>query len=208
MTAINVVVGTSAVHMVTDGVALRSDTYAILGYTSKVITLPHLPAAIVATGPVGLVHRLGSTLFSRHTDVDALMFSDALDQDLKRLGLPLDDPTAPQGCTVRIAVIGYSRRSGHRAWCSRTGRMAPLEAGDCWSTPAVAGDVPSADRSPEAFERGMLRLIERQRKAYPIGGPITLTTIRGETITQKVLQRYPDRVGDIIKSPAAAGAPT
>jgi hypothetical protein len=205
VTAVNIIVGSSAVHMVTDGIAVRSDNYEALGYMSKPITLPHLPAAVATTGPVGLVHQLHGFLYSQHTDVDSLVFSGALDKDIKRLGLTLDDPTAPDGFTVRVAIIGYSRRSGPRAWHSKDGRIVPLNVGDYWSAPAVGGLVPSADRSPEAFERGMLRLIERQRQAYPgIGGPIVLTTISGETITQKVLHRYPDKVGEIFSRPSGS----
>ncbi|HZN99257.1 MAG TPA: hypothetical protein VFB61_16105 [Gemmatimonadales bacterium] len=47
----------------------------------------------------------------------------------------------------------------------------------------------------------MVELTKRQRAAYPVGSFVALTTITPGGIVQRVLHRWPDRVGDAIGPP-------
>lgn len=63
MTAVNVILKSDAAFIVSDGALVDTTTGKVLGFGSKVILLPQIPAAVIMRGPLLLVPALALVLF-------------------------------------------------------------------------------------------------------------------------------------------------
>jgi hypothetical protein len=199
MTAVNVVVD-SAVHIVTDSICYivvpPNPDQGVACFCPKVETLPHLPAVLAMSGPGGVLQYFAEIIYSAATDLDELMASPAIRS--------ICATTLAEGLNIRAVVAGHSPTIGPAAWYLAGDRFEPIGAGAFYLSPNIDGFVPKGDSDPVAFEASLIELMELQRRSYPVGGAAILTSVRPSGITQKILNRWPDRIGDVLRADATA----
>jgi hypothetical protein len=189
MSALNVVVMPSGVAVCTDGVYYWGADLTIGRFGAKVMTLPHISAAVATVGPAGLTHLLGDVLYHEASDLDGLVESAAVAAAVSHASRVME------GVPARIVIAGVSPKHGPAAWHLVGDRLERIP-GNFYTSPTVDFE-PSWD-SMATFESAMVELVERQRQAYPVGGFVALTMIGAGGITQKILHWFPDRIGDPI----------
>src|SRR5262249_5627366 len=94
---------------------------------------------------------------------------------------------------VQIVIAGHSRKHGPAAWHLTGESFERLDGNFCTS--------PTIEWEPDwsmGFEAAMVDLVTRQREAYPVGGFVSLTAIDPGGISQKILHRFPDQIGDTL----------
>jgi hypothetical protein len=161
----------------------------VQGFCSKVATLPHVPAAVVVSGPPRLVPLLGDLLWARTDDLDELVGS------LGDIAAMLSSLPVP----VRVVIAGHSKRHGPAAWHLVGDRFESFGGKAFYASPAIDGFTPARDADPAAFEASMVELVELQRShGYPVAGHAMLTSITLDGITQRIIHRWPDRIGDVV----------
>ena len=191
MTAIVAIVGEAA-HIATDGAHYSRDDHLPRHFAAKTVTMPHLPAALAISGPTWLLHFLGNVLHTEAADLDELMASRAV--------AILAESAPAANMPLRAVIAGHSRQHGPAAWAMEGGRCHRIEAGQCYVAPHVPKWTPNAalDREPAEFVASIVDLIGRQRKGFPIGGFVSLTTIKPDRIEQRILHRWQDRIGECV----------
>ena len=197
MSALNVVVFGGHVFLVTDG-AYYDAEQTVRRFGAKVMTLPHVPAAVATVGPAGLVHLLGGLLYHEASNLEELMESSpvaAVAANASTWGVP-----------VRVVIAGVCSNGQPAAWQLDGERFERIAENTIYTSPTPDDEWEPAWDSPATFEAAMVELVTRQREAYPVGGFVALTTITPGGIVQKVLHRWPDRIGDTIGPPVGLAA--
>jgi hypothetical protein len=191
MTALNVIVGGTGAYIVSDTAVYPRESHIARCFAPKVATIPHLPAAVGVSGPAGLAHLFGSMLYVEATELDELMTGRTTEL-VGAAGQLL-------GTAARIVIAGWSRCDGAVAWHLTGDRFVPIRRGGIYASPAegAAGWSPVPEDDP-GFAASLVDLVGRQRDRFPVGGAVTLTTVRAEGIEQRVLHRWPDRAGDVL----------
>jgi hypothetical protein len=199
MSALNVITGPS-IWLVTDGAFYRDSDRTVGGFGPKVMTMPHLDAAVAAVGPAGLVHLIGEIFYHAGTTLDELLESNAVATAMANAAR-----VAASGVTLRIVVAGHSRRHGPAAW-HLAGDTLERVPGNFYMSPSIE-DFEPAGGSMAEFEASMVALVGRQRELGPVGGFVAATVIQaGGGIVQKILHRWHDRIGDRLGTAPAAAA--
>jgi hypothetical protein len=207
MSAITLVREESAVHIVTDGAAFIGDR--VVGYATKQLPIPHLPAVVAVRGTSVATYSMwgfASTHFADYDDMKA-RFAGLVRKSL-----------LCRWWNLEVVVAGYSASSGIDAYtfASRDRKNIPA-----WES---AG-IPSTLFAPEfdhclnlratfrnkncTVEEFAERACDSQRAAYGTTGLgshlhsagmfCQMTTLTHETITTRILKRYPDEIGKPIR---------
>jgi hypothetical protein len=221
MTAINAFAEPRRACLVTDSAVYSAADKLVTGFSTKVITLPHLNMAFATSGFAALTYDMAS-LFKPFAS-----FEDAVAGIAAQVGEAWGDDTftySPDEAQnhFRLFIIGWStaRRCGELhslstqeeigcpafSLITRNGMMTPnIEAADVRRIMSTGG----ADQVEK-----LTRMIEIQRRnpfvpsaaageyagepRYVVGGCAFLTEITETGISQRVLKRWADRAGDYI----------
>jgi hypothetical protein len=213
MTAINIVIKSDAIHVLTDGGAYDVDGI-LLEQFQKAVALTHLNAVIAVRGPrqIGLVLRglLESSLSFDHLKTS---ISERLEAACT--------PALPQwersfgafGTKFDLFVCGFSETQGANGCVvssyNRDGvpPWQSVELGALTITPGTQ-EIYSALPTPDLFDPKVdgIRLLEMQRAEpvkvpwsskpqHIVGGFVQLTTIEKNRISSEVIHRWQDAIG-------------
>ena len=224
MTAANIFIQQDAVHMVTDGAAVRDDG-SIDHICPKVSIMPHIKAAVCVRGtPAALAIFCGEMAKADSYDhlkaAITCIVKDAFDRYSPALAA-----VNPNALTAEIFVAGWSEKSNSPdayvmattdfnqkifpAW-----KVVPL--GGC-IVPGGADLERDFSSLPAEFDESrVIELVRRQRESRSpipgntshvppagVGGFVQLTTVKRKSIETKILKRWPDYPGDFIQPIAA-----
>ena len=209
MTAINIIRTGRAVHIATDAAAY-DETGIVHWFGPKVVTFPHMPAVISVGGTAGLLFQVGQQIEKRAATFDELVSGDAVTAsvaNLRERGWIEDD----SGMVIIVAGWSAARRKPE-FYLWRPGFPPRLEM---WIAPMLiapnvpidvrtaAGVVLRSDMDGPPMWRAFVDLMELQRRLPEpysrVGGCVQLTTVTADGISQKILHRWNDRIGDLIK---------
>ncbi|NNM71419.1 hypothetical protein [Enterovirga aerilata] len=203
MTAVNVIRTTDAVHVFTDGLMATPEGAAV-GRMGKAFPIPQARAVYVGRGQVELT---ASVFFELNTLSSVEEIVAALPTLVPTVGDRLE--------ALAERFAGKVHRSDHTVagWSEQGQRFVTLmfstheipgvcpagqlaELQECVITPAVSVDRLGA---MNAIEAG-LAILRRQHVAEPakVGGFAQLTTVYRDRIESRILERWPDRVGERI----------
>jgi hypothetical protein len=222
MSAINVVLKKSSVHIICDA-ASYDERGNLIAAVPKVALLPHLNAAIACRGPRISVPLFADLLPAIATTYDELKTeAPTFLRDLQPM-LQASFAHCSLGTEFDVVVAGISETAGPDAYliCSHTryGGVQPWTTVQLAELTTLPGDLDIRarfiDRVPhdiEAFdpERDGLTVLEAQRAApiehagdksfVGVGGFAQVTSITRDGIVTKVIHRWPDEIGHQIGS--------
>jgi hypothetical protein len=214
--------------MLTDCAAYNLDDGLFAGFGAKATPIPHAGAVIASRGPMALCAWAAATA-QVFPDFDSIAAN--LAEALAR-ALPMARKISGPG-EVEMFCMGYSEREKRvLAFFARSDSPTPLsiEFGTLLFGPNVDNQDLARLRFPNpsqvradntALPRGLLNVMQYQReraiaqreaaakagkatRAEIIGGAAVLTTITEKEITQRVIHRWPDVIGEPIKLAAVA----
>lgn len=211
------------IHVATDA-AIYSAEEAITAFSTKVTTIPHMPAVITSMGNAGAHVLFGNSLAKRYATFDEM---------IRYAECELPDLHAayelPNGASVVIA--GISKERGPEAYMFQTETIVPpmntreeLDAHPLYDVPfkfvklptfAIMSPVPPSEMSIAANYEGIdvdadeasimwsiRKVMNMQRQmALPqgsfIGGHVEVTTVSADGIMQRVIERWTtDKLGN------------
>lgn len=213
MTATNVILGLDAAHLVTDGAAIDS-AGRLVHTVHKVTPLPHLNAAVAFRGARAVnsmaldAIAAGANSYDQLAATIDMLLREQFDQIApvwkKQFGLHILD--------AEIVVAGWSESRGPHAYVMATtdknktfGLRAwrPIEIQGAFLAPSdntLAADF--AKLQIEFNDERVVELVHRQRTIGPmpgVGSFVQLTTVRKHGIESRILKRWPDAVGEVLK---------
>jgi len=220
MSAVNTIVQSNAVHIVTDGAAYYLDrTFQF--YANKIVPLPHLRCAVAVRGPALAVPFLSSVLSHAET-YDAL--KEAAPEALQTAA-EMYSPIFSACCTgadFEVVVGGFTNDgrpdaylvASHRRYGIEPWTVAPIDGLVCLPNDEklhakIVASLP-ASATPDDLDpvRDGLTILELQRSnpaaavdgddLCAIGGFAQLTSVTADGISTRVIHRWPDRVGSKI----------
>lgn len=224
MTAINVVLGRNAVHIISDGAAI--DTGGRLAHLMhKVTPVPHLSAAIGVRGVRTTVSVVIDAVTAGATSYDDLhsRIVDILRGTFEPARLIWEAKFGPHVLRCDVIVAGWSEQhKGPHAFVVATSDANAAAGLPAWTVVEIAGTLltPSDSKLAADFARLQLEfdddaaiaLITRQRAIaapspdnppapgpYGVGGFAQITTVGAHGIETRILKRWPDAIGETIK---------
>ncbi len=207
MTAVNVIVQTDRVHLVTDGAAIDA-TGKICTLRNKVAVHPHLSAAVAVNG-TNVLHNIVAAVTAEGSTY-AEMRSTIVHR-LREAMLPIRDAFVrtfgPHVLTGTVAVAGWGER-GPEAYLIATGEFTPLlppwtvvDVPGMYYTPSdstIESDF--ADLNVRFDDAAAIDLVSRQRtiiapslgnwSAPIVGGFCQLSTVRRHAIETRILKNW------------------
>jgi hypothetical protein len=225
MTAINVIKQLDCVHIVSDGAVIRSDG-RVDHFAQKVTIMPHLSAAVGIRGTPAAANFINAEI------AKATSYSNLKSTIVRSVRAVLDvmrphmeSQFGPHVLTAEIFVVGWSV-DGPDAFILNTSDLNKGSGVPAWTVVNIGGLClgPSDSTIASDFSRlqveltddRLVELLHRQRelrnplphdptKEGPraIGGFAQLTSVRKDSITTRILKRWPDRVGEKIQAIAA-----
>lgn len=218
MSAMNCFVGEREIHLFTDGALYdEGNGFEVKGFTSKVLYLPHLHAAVASTGAGWVTTMLGVELASACvTCFDDLVsqFSDVFRSMVTKAKTV---PALPAIGITNVVLLGISTEDGPAAYSMWSTDMEGVEAyvlcriHDYRSpTNVLLDEMPF--QSSKAAQDG-LALMQWQRRevgqlrdgsgacGYGVGGFCQHTIIDDQGIHARIIHRWPDQIGKPINPP-------
>lgn len=210
MTAVNIVITDRAAHVVTDGAATRKD--GTIGYIgNKVYSAPHMRAVFALRGYGVLLDSIGPSLSNYRTTFDEV----AQGAWVPGIMSAYRGTGADEDFDLYVAGWSEERDQPEAYWLST--RVAPelvqmpvnaLFSPGTPETTRVSREVLFLGDDDETFCKAMVTIMETQRQTSTdehriIGGFVQLTTITKEQTTQRILHRWPDKVGERIEGERA-----
>jgi hypothetical protein len=220
MTLLNVFVTSDAAHLATDGAHYGLDG-RLHSIGQKVLTLPHLSCAVAMRGPSFVLPNLAAGMGSFGTfDELVAVFPEFLKEALDALG-PLF-AKSPFDRRLETVLAGWSHDYDRpQAYVLATHGgvgLPPWEMVDAgvWLTPAdpslitrlhaIGVDIDSLDFDPEldglavAHQQRCRRwdIAQTGQPIVCIGGFLQLTSVAKDTITSRIVHRWPDQIGELI----------
>jgi len=211
MSAANIFVTDTAVHVFADGACYEPDTGIVQGFVSKIAKMPHIQAVAAITGTPPIRMLVESIVGEKdYADFDecAARFGEDLRERVRKV------PEYFDAGAFFVTIAGWSAKAGApRAFvlngCRDNGvdgfRPRPVKT---WIQPHDAGTVGFKFDEERAEDCG-LRLLEAQRRQrwspiyskcefHAVGGFAEYTKLTQSEITTKVIHRWPDRIGEKI----------
>lgn len=220
MTAITVIRQFNAVHVLSD-TGVFDERGRLLELTNKVWPMPHKNAVICLRGLAPLCAAIAEIVFR----IGYASYDDLRSKVRRDLRSTFDAQTAlmrSKGLVsgelkFDVIIAGYSESAGPHSYAFSSYDMSP----DClaWSEISLGpiAPLPSTDEMmarlnlPNAdallIERDGLRIANEQRlipmipasdHGCGLGGSLQLTTITTHMITQRIIHRWPDKIGERI----------
>lgn len=214
MTALNCFLDKNAAHFFTDGAVYDAKTATVQGFMSKVFPLPRYGAAFGVSGnaPVGLL------LIGALADTSFRDFDDLADNLAETIGeyVVKSAPTGIQWGTFNVVLAGWSIRDDKPravlfSSAARDGNpknfAKPITR---FQSPMV---TPAFEFDRENAAKCGARLVNDQRSnkfspddpshgpaggIYGIGGFLQYTRVSRDGVEIKVLDRWPDKIGEVI----------
>ena len=215
MSACNGFVTPTASYLFTDAAVCDPNTFKVLAFLSKVAHIPHCGAAISATGNAMVTSLFGSTLAQR----DLRDFDDLVSQSLDALQKCIRDVEALPGATkhvfenFRIGIAGWSPKANAPAFYSIQSNdgigIKPFELLSCdkFINPAASHEndrsIIDLNFEPKRPAESGLAIVRAQRKMkcgqyYAVGGWAQMTTVTRDGISTRILEKWPDKIGQRI----------
>jgi len=224
MSAMNIVISREPpiAFVLTDSLAY-TPLRRVSGFAAKVHTFPHAKALLTGRGNAVCINRLVA-LFGRCADFDEMVevlrtgcarhllmrITRVIDVMLAMLRRPSPCDGRARGVNpIELCLVGYSRSAGRiKAVAASNQTQIPF---DLLSSDALlAPRLPSADveshrlsNDLKTWPLSLLSILECQReyslqnaRDEMIGGAAVLTTLTEDGITQRVIHRWPDKIGD------------
>lgn len=228
MTALNVVIGTDSAHLISDGAAIDPASGRLAHLIGKVTAHPHLAAAVGVRGSRMLASGINDAIASGASSYDELRSTivPMLRQHLAPIAPIWEKQFGPNIMNAEIVVVGWSESVGPHAFVVAT-HSANADFGlPAWRVVELPGAYfsPSTESLATEFARIQMdfnddtaaALVERQRSLkvtipgtrgdrHVVGGFVQVTTIRESGIESRIVKRWDDHIGSIIK-PAAIAA--
>lgn len=221
MSATQIYVRPDDVVVLTDGASYDSDG-VVVGLVNKVAAFPHLNAALTANGPAFFLALLAARIHDAFTSFDELVAGIV---DRVRQSVRADKSFFDQvgGTRFVLYVAGISESRGPEAWMLasedgdgfRAWHLEPLGQGII--KPASSDfmadlhEIPGMTTDPDEFDpatHGLMIMEEQRRRPWEIvgagqnrhiiGGFVQFTAVSREGIEARILQRWPDRIGEKI----------
>lgn len=207
MTAINIVRTPHSVHICTDSAAFDDDGI-IQWFGPKAVTFPHMNAALMVGGDAHILFELARQIEKRAPTFEDLVSSNAMTESVmnlyERSYNPLD---------AVIIVAGWSNtRRAPEVYIWKSGKPPQMELfvppiliapGVPLAEREAAGIVLRTDAGERKIGRALVAIAEMQRrlpeKFSRVGGCLQFTTINEDGISQRILHRWNDRVGEPIR---------
>jgi hypothetical protein len=205
MTAINVMVSHTVGFMLTDSLAYDMDTGLVLGHAAKTFTFPHAQSVFAARGFVDPIRWVADLLGSFTS------FDDIAQRAPAELAKAWPIIVEKVGLTpMELIVMGWSQSSGRmRVLHSHSAKgfvFKEQPEGAVLAFPLVterqlaAAGMNSLSDNPGS---DLLRIMHAQRATviaeepdHAIGGAAVLTMMSSDAIVQRVLHRWPDKIGE------------
>ncbi|MGY3610452.1 MULTISPECIES: hypothetical protein [unclassified Bradyrhizobium] len=211
MSAINVLIQSSSVHVYTDAAIYQTDG-TLAGIGPKVRPLPHTNAAMAMRGAyLGFAPIAEELSFARSFDALKRAIVPTLQACAEHYGHLLNQCAA--GPDFEIVVAGVSETAGPNAYI--------VSSHDRYSEPWTILDLEGLSVTPanEAVHRIIgeiangraaddldpivdgLAVLEAQRAGDAgafVGGFAQLTTVTVDSVTSRILRRWPDEIGEKI----------
>ncbi len=200
MTALIAFVREDAVHVLTDGVASGVDGQ-VLFHVHKAMPLSNVNAVVATRGPASLLTSAWLSCGHRATFDDA---ADDLGETLKanaaaqRAVAERNGIASAEACEILLA--GWSEREGQPvAWfvseIERPG-LAAFTVTRIYGLASPETDIPLTHDMDPATDG--LRIMREQRGCpdLPVGGFCQITTVYRDRIETRILERWPDGVGE------------
>ncbi|WP_159012449.1 hypothetical protein [Bradyrhizobium sp. S69] len=198
MSALNAFVTDDATFLFSDAAICHPQTLALAGLMNKVEIFPQYCAAVAATGRTSAMGHLFAVL-AAHDFADRKYFVDNIPNIIRRLAQ--EAPDQFEGFRIVIAGPGS-------LFCIQADEgigTKPFEMTECpvFITPAA---VDENDRSiidmkfdAEQPAQSGLAIMRAQREKFAvIGGWCQMTTIKPNHIETRILERWPDKIGERI----------
>jgi hypothetical protein len=207
MSALNAFTTPNATFLFSDAAICHPQTLALAGLMNKVAIFPQYSAAISATGRTIAIGGLFNAL-AAHDFADLKHFVDNIPNIIRRLAQ--EAPDQLEGFRIAIAGPGslFCIQSDEGIGTKR------LEMTVCpvFLNPAA---VDESDRSiidmkfdaDRPAESGLAIMQAQREKFRVIGGWCQMTTIKPDSIETRILERWPDRIGEKIKPVVVAAGP-
>jgi hypothetical protein len=220
MTANTVIRAFNAVHVLSDTGVFDNDG-RLVGVTTKVWPMPHKSLvvcvrghALICSGIAGEIARLGSS----YEELRAIVRSEFRSSFQTQSEFMRGKGVALPELKFDVVIAGYSEREGPHSYAFSNYDMAA----DCpaWSEIGLGpiAPLPSTNEMMArlnlpgvealSIERDGLRIANEQRRLpmpFPtgtpgcgVGGSLVLTTITTQMITQRIIHRWPDKIGERI----------
>jgi hypothetical protein len=188
---------TDAVHLISDAAAYDTSNGTLLAIGPKSFSIAHLNAAVACRGDLAalpLVNGLGfaSNYNGLHREAGRIL-ADAEKQKLK----------------LELFIGGFLPTGESDAFMASTGVAWTTDIPGFAVVPMPPGDNPIcaalANRAPDDFDplRDGLAIIEAQRRhavdgMFIVGGWASLISVYRDRIEQRILTRWPDKIGQPI----------
>jgi hypothetical protein len=187
MSALNAFATDGATFLFSDAAVCHSDSLSVFGLINKVAILPQYTAAVSATGHTFAIESLFNALAAR----DFADFTHLIDNTPDVLwNLAKEMPA--EG--FRIAIAGPGLLFCIQTEGIRAERYEMTECSDFMS-PGVSDVQFDADRPAES---GLAIMLAQREKFGVIGGWCQMTTVRANHIETRILERWPDKIGELI----------
>lgn len=225
MTALNVVIGTDSAHLISDGAAIDPASGRLAHLIGKVTAHPHLAAAVGVRGSRMLASGINDAIASGASSYDELRSTivPMLRQHLAPIAPIWEKQFGPNIMSAEIVAVGWSESVGPHAFVVAT-HSANADFGlPAWRVVELPGAYfsPSNEQLANEFaevqtdfnDSAAVKLVEQQRsiraqtpgtlsKRCTVGGFVQITTVRESSVEARIVKRWPDEIGSIIK-PAA-----
>lgn len=221
MTSHAVICCSDAVHVVTDGGLFDQKTGVLVGFGNKALILSHLNAVLVCRGALAM-GLLVPMMVSANSSFDELRKN--IGPQLRKQIEPHANIDAQHGHTwgeFDVVLAGFSESKGptcilmlsfDHPFIPELKAYQPFDAGPVSLAPGNDDLLKSIDPNSFDVERDPLRIIEAQRKIpsphgargdssvkCSVGGFAQLTTVTETEITTKLIHRWNDKIGEVIK---------
>lgn len=214
MTAFNAFVTSNEVHLFTDGAFVDTSNDKINGIASKVIPLLPYPAAVCASGPAFIPTLVAGALADTPSDnFDDLLtkFSEVVQRYMKKT--PVD------WGRFQVGLAGWSPKENAPVFAliksfqeGDTPAFAPTRVNRHLSPPILgifSFDGENPEKSGKTLlekQRRTLCRVEGGRTAYVVGAFAQHTIVSRDSVTMRVIERWPDRFGERISPHARLAA--
>lgn len=224
MSAINILIQSNSVHILTDGTVFHPDGKLIM-IGPKAVCLPHLNCAIAFRGAAGAKMMLSEVIAFGAPTFDGLRqtIAELLKSQAEQFSEAFQLCTS--GPEFEVVVAGISETAGPTAYIVNShGRY-----GKSWTPIELAGFVPlpcdevtlakmqriiPPGTSPDDIdpERDGLAVMKLQRATprlsngdfCPVGAFAQLTTVTRNSVSTRIIHRWPDVIGEEIGSTSVA----
>ncbi len=210
MTAINAWVTPTAAYLFSDAAFLDPKTLRVVGFATKIAYMPEY-SAVMATSGNGLATSILAGAIAQHTLANFDHLIDNVSDIFQRCVRLHHDKPFFEDC--RLVIAGYSKRTDAPGlYCLQTVAgigIKPFEITPCpaFINPYAADEndrqIADMDFDSERPSESGLAIMRAQRVKFGvIGGWCQMTTVTRDGIETRVLERWPDKIGEKISPDA------